>query len=267
MLLSILLFSETAMAGEIDAILRLQEAYPEHIIGSNDNVVIWSDGTEMLLKQGKSEKTTQEKLDDPALIDQVKDVEYIKGEPENFSSFNPSDDPGRIRYELFFRKMYGNSAEEVRQKLVTIYWMPKIFGNNYPLLVTTVNGVDRKLVHISNELESLVAIHPEFRPLLDHPGGTFNWRYIANTNRLSPHSFGMTIDINADLSNYWQWDFTKKGIFITEVAELTYHNDIPWEIVHIFEKYNFIWGGKWHHYDTMHFEYRPEIIKKKDHVE
>jgi peptidoglycan LD-endopeptidase CwlK len=32
------------------------------------------------------------------------------------------------------------------------------------------------------------------------------------------------------------------------------------EIVKIFEKYGFIWGGKWYHYDTMHFEYRPELI-------
>ena len=29
-----------------------------------------------------------------------------------------------------------------------------------------------------------------------------------------------------------------------------------------FEKNNFIWGGKWGHFDIMHFEYRPEIILK-----
>jgi D-alanyl-D-alanine carboxypeptidase len=28
----------------------------------------------------------------------------------------------------------------------------------------------------------------------------------------------------------------------------------------LFEQHGFIWGGKWYHYDTMHFEYRPEII-------
>jgi hypothetical protein len=27
-----------------------------------------------------------------------------------------------------------------------------------------------------------------------------------------------------------------------------------------FERRGFIWGGKWWHFDTMHFEYRPEII-------
>ncbi len=27
-----------------------------------------------------------------------------------------------------------------------------------------------------------------------------------------------------------------------------------------FERHGFIWGAKWYHFDTMHFEYRPEII-------
>ena len=31
-------------------------------------------------------------------------------------------------------------------------------------------------------------------------------------------------------------------------------------IVKVFEKYGFIWGGRWYHYDTMHFEYRPEFL-------
>ena len=32
------------------------------------------------------------------------------------------------------------------------------------------------------------------------------------------------------------------------------------ELVNIFEKNGFIWGGRWYHYDTMHFEYRPEMF-------
>jgi len=31
-------------------------------------------------------------------------------------------------------------------------------------------------------------------------------------------------------------------------------------LVEIFERYGFIWGGKWLHYDTMHFEFRPDLI-------
>ena len=29
-----------------------------------------------------------------------------------------------------------------------------------------------------------------------------------------------------------------------------------------FEDAGFIWGGKWHEFDLMHFEYRPELICK-----
>jgi hypothetical protein len=39
-----------------------------------------------------------------------------------------------------------------------------------------------------------------------------------------------------------------------------YRNRFPYEIVAIFERHGFIWGGKWGHFDTMHFEYRPELL-------
>ena len=39
-------------------------------------------------------------------------------------------------------------------------------------------------------------------------------------------------------------------------------NSYPQEIVDIFEKHGFIWGGKWSHFDLMHFEYRPELLRK-----
>ena len=36
----------------------------------------------------------------------------------------------------------------------------------------------------------------------------------------------------------------------------------PSAIVSLFEDNGFIWGGKWEHFDLMHFEYRPELIIK-----
>jgi len=35
---------------------------------------------------------------------------------------------------------------------------------------------------------------------------------------------------------------------------------IPWQVVEAFEAEGFIWGGKWNHFDCMHFEYRPEFF-------
>jgi hypothetical protein len=70
------------------------------------------------------------------------------------------------------------------------------------------------------------------------------------------HSFGMTIDINTTYSDYWQWACKCTN----ENAMVKYKNRIPQTILDIFEKHGFIWGGKWYHFDTMHFEYRPELI-------
>lgn len=240
--------------------LRLLRAYPDYIISVTKNSVIWFDGTRMPLYDGRRNKTAQEKLDHPALFDQIHHMVYEPGKPKNHEAFSPADDPGRIRYEAFFRKMYGNTPEEVTSKLVTIYWMPKIFGTFYPLKVTSVNRVNQKFIKISHELENLVFEHPEYLPFLKNPGGTYLWRKIANTDRPSNHSYGMTIDINSDSANYWQWDLKKAHLPLCEQTSLAYKNSIPWEIVTIFEKHGFIWGGKWYHYDTMHFEYRPELF-------
>jgi hypothetical protein len=121
--------------------------------------------------------------------------------------------------------------------------------------VTKINGVDKKLQQISKELDE----HPELKKYLINIGGTFNWRNIKGTNRHSMHSFGMTVDINTDYSDYWQWSCK----CTTENAIIKYKSRIPQIIIDVFEKYGFIWGGKWYHYDTMHFEYRPELLNSK----
>jgi peptidoglycan LD-endopeptidase CwlK len=255
---------------------RLKEAYPDHVFALTHDHLIWHDTTHMPLtdfllssSKGASECSTNEcsangcstsqcsKMNNPCLIDQIEQPLYMPGIPMQA----PTHDPGRIRYEPFFRTMYGNSKEEVERHLRPLSWMPRIFGKEkYILLVTTINGVDKKLACISQELEELVLEHPEYTLFLDNPGGTYCWRLIANTDRLSAHSFGMTLDINAETTEYWQWDLAEEGRPINEEEPLVYHNSLPLDIVLIFEKYGFIWGGKWYHYDTMHFEYRPELF-------
>ena len=80
----------------------------------------------------------------------------------------------------------------------------------------------------------------------------YNCRAIAGTTRPSAHGHGIAIDINVAWSNYWR--------YVGRPPKTTRTNRIPWEIVEVFEKHGFIWGGKWYHYDTMHFEYRPELL-------
>lgn len=165
----------------------------------------------------------------------------------------------RDRFESLFRKMYGNSPQEVEKNLVTIYWMPKVFGTRFPLRVTKINGVAEKLEAVSSELEQLP---PTYFKYLEKPAANYYWRNVLGERYLSLHSFGIAVDINVDYSNYWLWDFLKLK---RPVSDLRYHtiqyqNRIPKKIVELFAKHGFYWGGNWYYYDTMHFEYRPELF-------
>lgn len=76
---------------------------------------------------------------------------------------------------------------------------------------------------------------------------------------MSVHSFGAAFDINVGFSDYWYNNRNKTN----PKAHIPFKNRIPLEIVELFEKNGFIWGGRWYHYDTMHFEYRPELLLYK----
>jgi hypothetical protein len=161
----------------------------------------------------------------------------------------PLDDPGRVRNRAFFDKMYGNcKAGEVTPKLVRVTWLPKSWG--HAIEITSVNGVDRQLEKISQELDELPAADKKYLYPL---GGTYLCRAVADTGQTSMHAWGAAIDIDVKYSDYWLWRRGRGGT-------PAYVNRIPSEIVEIFERHGFIWGGRWAHFDTMHFEYRPELL-------
>ncbi len=226
-------------------IQKLVSSYPAFIQGYEDNQIIFKDGTTLMYDDGKS-KTIAERLKSPDIKDLFA-YTYPKGKLETVPAKN--EDPGRIRNEKFLQKMYGKTTAEVQKNLTVITWCPKLLGQK--LSVTTANNVHLLLQQVSAELDD----HPEWKKYLQS-AGAFNWRLIRGTKQLSTHSFGIAIDLNTAYSDYWQWDCRCTD----ENARLTYTNRIPQGIVDIFEKYGFIWGGKWYHYDTMHFEYRPELL-------
>jgi hypothetical protein len=185
---------------------KLIKAYPNQITGFKDNKIIFKDNSTLIYDDFKK-KTNQELIDNPDIEDQFS-IEYKLGS---------RNDSGRIRNEAFFKKIYGNSKSEVEKNLVEIVWCPKLV--NQKIKVTSINGIDTIVKKLSAELDN----HPEYKNYIQNIGGTFNWRKIAGTNRLSMHSFGMTIDINTKFSNYWQWDCKCKN----EDAKLSYKNKIP----------------------------------------
>jgi len=226
---------------------KLINNYSNFILDFADNHIIFKDKTTMVWDDGIKNKTQLQLLNNPDLEDMFFQ-EYAPGKskvplPANY-------DPGRIRNIAFFEKIYGNTPKLVERNLVTITWCPKTVGQK--IRVTKINGVDKKLMTVSKELDN----HPELKGYVSNIGGTYNWRDIKGTTRHSMHSFGMTIDLNIKFSNYWQWECRCTNESVT----VPYKNRIPQIIIDIFEKHGFIWGGKWSHFDTMHFEYRPELL-------
>lgn len=226
---------------------RLLSAYPDHVAAIDANTLVWTDGTRMIIDDGKGPKSFDALLADPD-IDDIFAIPYPAGDVAAPPAKDA--DPGRARPSAFFDKMYGDCRKgEVEKNLADVVWLPKKAGQH--LKVSKVNGVDRKLAAVSAELDQLP---PAFDIDLVPSAGTYTCRVIAGTNRISTHGHGIAIDIATKHANYWRW--SKPGAD----GSYTYKNAIPMEIVRAFERHGFIWGGKWHHYDTMHFEYRPELL-------
>lgn len=255
-LLSSFLLYNVTCNGENDPLIpeqlkSIKSAYKKYIKEvkfnkkSSQIKVIMRDGREILWDDGKSDKTFKELLNMPDLEDQLS-IAYTRGKTYSVPKVN--EDPGRIRNEAFFKSVYGIDRESVNKNLTEVIWLPKHSGKR--LLFNYQNEAADALQKVSDELDRL----PEgLLKYLKNPGGTYKWRKIEGTDRLSAHSFGIAIDINIKYSHYWRWNIKKE-------PKLPYHNMIPLKIVEIFEKHGFIWGGKWYHYDTMHFEFRPEFF-------
>ncbi|MEI2296995.1 M15 family metallopeptidase [Ensifer sp. MJa1] len=234
--------AEPALANRL---ALLAKAYPDAIERMDGNALMLRDGGPALVIDDGKRKSHAEKLAAADIEDSLSQI-YPLGRcaeppPVNF-------DPGRIRSEALMKRLYGGSAAAVKRDLVGVDW----FGRR--LLVTRRHGAAKSLQAVEAEL----ARRPELKRFVVPSAGTFNWRPIAGTATLSVHSFGAAIDINTDFADYWRW--AGKANAKAKAGTSAYRNRYPLEIVEIFERHGFIWGGRWYHFDTMHFEYRPELI-------
>lgn len=228
-------------------LVRLEKAYPETIAGHDATHLILKDGSRIPLSDGRTDKDFDALLNEPD-VDDMFAFAYPQGAPATAPA--PDVDPGRIRVEALFRALYGDCRKgEVSPRMRKIAWVPKHGGGS--VLITTAQGADKALEAVSRDLD---ALDPSFRKYLVPSAGTYNCRPIAKTSRMSMHAYGAAIDINTKFTNYWQWAKPAAD------GGYPYRNQIPLQIVAAFERHGFIWGGRWYHYDTMHFEYRPELI-------
>ena len=219
-------------------------AYPNAFAGSEPKgeLLIFKFSGRSFLYDDRLIKSEDEVMANPDLQDtlaQPYPLGAISGPlPENA-------DPGRFRSQPLLETLYGMTEEEVRGNLVGVNISgKKVTFNREQGAAAALEAVGQDLVRLTKE-------NPALSPYLEILGGSYNRRQIAGTDRLSAHSFGIAIDLNPAFARYWRWDKNRSD-YRPEA--------FPVQIVETFERHGFIWGGKWSHYDSMHFEYRPELI-------
>jgi hypothetical protein len=175
----------------------------------------------------------------------------VQGYPAGPGGRHPEKDhdPGRSRSLELLRALFGATEDEVRRDLVHVNFL------GHDVLFNRRHGAAKALERVGRRLERAMRRNPELARYLDAEPGTFAWRTVARTSRISSHGFGIAVDLAMDLGPYWLWTAAHSSA----VAEA--RRSWPQEIVDAFEAEGFVWGGKWHHYDFMHFEYRPEFLE------
>lgn len=231
-------------------LLCLILSYSDYIkdVCKDDNGFIYliTRSNKKILYDDKKVKSDEEKLNNPDLQDMLEDkysldsIECVVEEGKN---------PGRIRVYPLLNEVYGYSEINVQNNLETIIT---------PYGTISFNGQNGAAKALKSALENAKTYEKEQNPKIIQfvlpIMGTFNYRYVQGTGRLSPHAFGIAIDLNKSNSDYWKW--AKKEDASKRIASY------PKELVKAFEENGFVWGGKWAKFDILHFEYRPEIILK-----
>jgi len=243
--------AETVEAGnqtQVDLSV-LMAAYPGVIVeiaAEGDRYfAITRSGKRFVYDDGRA-KSAEEALSEPDLEDMLAQP-YLPGP---LAGDPPAGwHPGRRRVTAFLAEVYGQSAAEVSAACRPVRFLDRTVAFN------ARNGAADALERVAARLEYLVARDPGLRDVLYPVVGTFNWRTIAGTSRLSMHALAIAVDVNPGRNPYWRHHRRPSD-------RLARRQSFPPEVLSAFEAEGFIWGGKWAEYDIMHFEYRPELLIK-----
>lgn len=192
--------------------------------------------------------------------------------PQQLPEFSPPQ--GEMREHLQ-NMLQERSAQPPRRhpQLYNAIWNAEDEASAYAQVKTTYFLGVQTMVH--RDLLSLLAAieadimaaaqqSQEVRGFVDSLASVegYSFRRIADTASLSFHSYGAAIDLVPQSyqgrSPYWLWASQWNPDWYDIGYDQRYM--LPQKVVGIFEEHGFIWGGKWLLFDTIHFEYRPEIL-------
>ncbi len=169
---------------------------------------------------------------------------------------NRDDTP---RSDAFLDGLYGISSEAQAERAQAAVRFLGTSVRVHPLLA-------RPLARVEERILAARGSDPSVGAFLDGVAQVqgYHWREIAGTARRSYHGYGAALDIVPRSYRgryaYWRWAFD------AGVEEWWSLPDsriwlVPDAVVDAFEAEGFVWGGKWLWFDTVHFEYRPEVLR------
>lgn len=166
-------------------------------------------------------------------------------------------DPPR-RHNAFLGRLYGFLTEgEAAEHMVWVDFL-NVRTQVHRYIAPVIRSADRQLQRLMVDDDELL----RFVNSLWRVDG-FNFRPIAATESLSFHAFGVAIDLIPEAHRrtyaYWRWAMDAG---VDSWWELEQHErwPVPEVLITVLENHGFVWGGKWTFFDTMHFEYRPELM-------
>ncbi len=210
----------------IGAALKL--AYSGLDVSDDGKTIRFEDGTALEIGSDRN-RSPQLRLVEATIAEQFHDRYPLQLDLE--ARKKPYFDPGRARNDVFFRALYFPNKSSARASLKLTQGPGALGAKFYMTLRRNV------ACQLAVALDEIAKTRYANSPIFKNVGGSFFWRKISGTDRLSAHSFGIAFDVNAQLGGYWRWSGETEG----QVGE--YDNNLPAEVVSIFERYGFIWGG------------------------
>ena len=164
----------------------------------------------------------------------------------------------RRRSHYFFDALYrARTHDEAYERVKTLRFLGNQIMVHYSLL--------EELSLVEESILAAARTDAQVRVWIQNIGtmSGWTWRNVADTQSRSFHSYGAAIDIlprsRGGREIYWLW---VESNWWNIPYEGRYHP--PDAVIKAFESYGFVWGGKWLFFDTMHFEYRPEVFILND---
>ena len=185
-------------------------------------------------------------------------VERTPQDIERFKSWTSNRSQNKLQRSGFFldELWQASTRAETENQLVRITFLGKT--------AKVHKGIQQKLAVIEERIKAAAKTDNALQKWIDNLGSLegYGWRYIADTHSRSYHAYGLAVDLLpkslGGKQTYWLWTSQNREDWWNVSYKERYHP--PEAVIKAFEANGFIWGGKWPLFDTMHFEYRPEVL-------